>query len=209
LEIAAWSGRRDVRQNAAYDQRRPEEVIERKRQHDRELAAMRGGKPVRVNPPVTMAEVTARGEHGHATEIGFCTQDFAAAPCPLYGDCMHCTKHVCIKGGHPGQVGKVAAQLALARGSLAKTAEADLKDYEGAAEWVRSHTETIQRLEQLHALLTDPATPAGSRIILAKSGRYTLIEQAMRDHQAATGVQLIPPSGAPVPRSGTGAVLLG
>lgn len=209
LEIAAWSGRRDVRQNAAYDQRRPEEVIERKRQHDRELAAMRGGKPVRVNPPVTMAEVAARGEHGHATEIGFCTQDFAAAPCPLYGDCMHCTKHVCIKGSHPGQVGKVAAQLALARGSLAKAAEADLKDYEGAAEWVRSHTETIQRLEQLHALLTDPATPVGSKITLAKSGRYTLIEQAMRDHQAATGVQLIPPSGAPVPPSGTGAVPLG
>lgn len=198
LEIAAWSGRRDVRQNVVYDHRRPEEVIERKRNQDREVAALRGGKTVVINAPVARNELVSCGEHGHATEIGFCSQDFAAAPCPMFGDCFHCMKHVCIKGSDPGQVEKLSIALTLARSSLEKAVGAVEMDYEGAEEWLKSHTETVQRLEQLQAIMTDPSIPNGTRIALAKSGRYDLVEQALHDHQAITGLKLTELGSAPV-----------
>jgi hypothetical protein len=65
-------------------------------------------------------------------------------------------------------------------------------DYEGAKDWMQAHTETVNRLTQLLAVLTDPYIPDGSRIVLAKGGQYTLVEQAIRDHEQATGVQLLP-----------------
>lgn len=189
MEIAAWSGRKDVRQNAAYDHRTPEEMLQRKRRRDKELAAITGGA-MKVNPPVTRAEAAARTTHGHATEIGFCEHDFAASPCVMFMECLHCTKHVCVKGHDPRHLERVTLALESARRSLTEAETALSKEYEGAEDWVRAHQETIERLEQLRAILTDPAVPDGSLIRLAKSGRYSLIEQAMRDHEDVTGALL-------------------
>lgn len=190
MEIAAWSGRKDVRQNAAYDHRTPEEMLQRKRRRDRELETVQGAA-VKVNKPVLRAEAAARTVHGHATEIGFCKHDFSASPCAMFMECLHCTKHVCIKGHDPRHLERVMLSIENARRSLAE-AEASLsKEYEGAEDWVRAHRETIQRLEQLRAILVDPTVPDGSLIRLAKSGRYSLVEQAMRDHEYVTGA--LPP----------------
>ncbi|KQS85325.1 hypothetical protein ASG32_18970 [Methylobacterium sp. Leaf361] len=186
MEIAAWSGRKDVRQNAAYDHRTPEEMLQNKRRRDKELAAIKGAA-VKVNKPVTRAEAAARRTHGHATEIGFCEHDFAASPCAMFMECLHCTKHVCIKGHDPRHLERVILAVESARRSLVEAEEALTKEYEGAEDWVRAHRETIQRLEQLRAILVDPTVPDGSLIRLAKSGRYSLVEQAMRDHEDVTG----------------------
>lgn len=189
MEIAAWSGRRDVRQNAAYDHRTPGEMLQRKRRRDKELAAITGAA-MKVNPPVTRSEAAARTAHGHATEIGFCEHDFAASPCAMFMECLHCTKHVCVKGHDPRHLERVTLALESARRSLTEAETALSKEYEGAEDWVRAHQETIERLEQLRAILADPAVPDGSLIRLAKSGRYSLVEQAMRDHEDVTGALL-------------------
>ncbi len=186
MEIAAWSGRKDVRQNAAYDHRTTEEMLLNKRRRDKELATIKGAS-VKVNKPVTRAEAAARTAHGHATEIGFCEHDFAASPCAMFMECLHCTKHVCIKGHDPRHLERVILAVEIARRSLAEAEAALSKEYEGAEDWVRAHRETIQRLEQLRAILVDPTVPDGSLIRLAKSGRYSLVEQAMRDHEDVTG----------------------
>jgi hypothetical protein len=189
MEIAAWSGRKDVRQNADYDHRTPEEKLERKRRRDGELTKIAGGA-AKINQPVTRAEAAARSAHGHATEIGFCEHDFAASPCAMFMECINCTKHVCIKGHDPKHLERVGLALASARNSLAKAEQARAEEYEGAEEWIKAHRETVERLEQLHTILSDPTLPDGSLIRLAKSGRYSLVEQAMRDHEVVTNVLL-------------------
>jgi hypothetical protein len=124
------------------------------------------------------------------TEIGFCEHDFASSPCAMFMECLHCTKHVCIKGFDPRHSERVELALGNARRSLAEAERARSNDYHGSEDWIRAHQETIERLEQLQAILTDPAVPDGSLIRLAKSGRYSLIEQAMRDNEEVMGVPL-------------------
>jgi hypothetical protein len=190
-ETAAWSGRTDLRQNQAYDHRSHEEILEQQRQKRRNLAPIDGAK-VKINAPVTRSEIAGRNAHGHATDIGFCEHDFSAAPCSMFMQCLHCTSHVCVKGHDPLHTQRIARALVFARQSLAEAENALCAEYDGAAEWVRTHTETIQRLEQLHAILNDPAVPNGTTIRLAKSGHYTVIEQAVRDHEMASGIKLLP-----------------
>ena len=185
-EIAAWSGRKDVRQNAAYDHRTPEEMLQLRRQRDKELTTI-SGSVIKVNPPVAQGEAVAHTTHGHSTEIGFCEHDFAASPCAMFMECLHCTKHVCVKGHDPRHLDRVMLSLKRAYLSFDKAEAAFSRDYEGSENWVIAHRETIERLEQLQAILTDPAVPDGSLIRLAKSGRYSLVEQAMRDQGYDTG----------------------
>jgi hypothetical protein len=189
VEIAAWSGRQDIRQNAAYDHRTQEERLERKRRRDNELAAI-AGKKASVNKPVSREDAAARSIHGHATELGFCEHDFASSPCVMFMECLHCTKQVCVKGADPRHGERVAHSLDSARRSLREAEEALSKEYEGAQEWVDAHRATVDRLEQLSAILADPGTPDGSIIRLAKSGQYSLVEQAMHDHHEASGTLL-------------------
>lgn len=189
MEIAAWSGRNDVKQNAAYDHRTPEEMLQKKRRRDKELATITGAA-LKVNPPATRAEAAAKTAHGHATEIGFCEHDFAASPCAMFMECLHCTKHVCVKGHDPRHLERVTLALESARRSLTEAETALSKEYEGSENWIRAHQETIERLEQLQAILANPTVPDGSFIRLAKSGRYSLVEQAMRDHEDVTGTLL-------------------
>lgn len=190
MEIAAWSGRKDVRQNAAYDHRTPAEMLQRKRSRDKELATIKGAA-LKVNSPMRRAEAANRAVHGHATEIGFCEHDFAASPCAMFMECLHCTKHVCVKGHDPRHLDRVTLAVESARRSLIEAEAALSKEYEGSEDWVRAHEETIERLEQLQAILADPTVPDGSLIRLAKSGRYSLVEQAMRDHEDVTSA--LPP----------------
>ena len=105
VDIAAWSGRRDVRQNAAYDHETDEEILQRQKRMSREVTNMeaaRDGSPavpvMAIKLPVFRSEIQARGVHGHATEFGFCRHDFASSPCTMFMDCLHCTEHACIKG---------------------------------------------------------------------------------------------------------------
>ena len=71
--------------------------------------------------------------------------------------------------------------LELARSSLEVARQGMAQEFEGAEEWFQAHTESVQRLEQLLALVEDPAIADGAVIILAKSGRYNLVEQALHD----------------------------
>jgi len=199
VDIAAWSGRNDIGQNRAYDHETAEDILQRRRRMESLAAEIRishdgESLPITItpNPPVSKDHMARHHAHGHVTEIGFCEHDFASAPCPIFMECLHCTKHVCIKGYDPMQVEKVSGALELGRRSLAKSMEAVSMDYEGAKDWMQAHTETVTRLTQLLAVLTDPYIPDGSRIVLAKGGQYTLVEQAIRDHEQATGVQLLP-----------------
>ena len=196
FDIAAWSGRADIQQNRTYDHETADSIVERRRQMERDLAVKRAAvadpsppsvfKPAK---PVSRSKAASLGIHGHVTEVGFCEHDFATSPCLFFTNCAHCTDNVCVKGLYPEHEKNIARNLTFAQTSLAKAQEAVELDYEGAADWVKSHTETVQRLTQLLAILTDPTVPDGTKIRLAKSGVFTLAEQALHDHDLVGGSQ--------------------
>lgn len=208
IDIATWSGRSDVRQNAAYDHETGEEILARKRRA--EAATLDHIRSSMGDPEVARGAIAVRPRHmpvsreqfaamlvptAHATELGFCIHDFATAPCPLLLACMKCVSQVCIKGHTPGQLDRVAHVLGVARQSLGKAQAALEQDFEGAGEWIRAHTETVARLAELHAILADPDVPAGAVIQLSRScGTLTWAEQAMEDRASqAVGLSGGPP----------------
>jgi len=188
LDIAAWSGRLDIRQNRDYDHETAESFVARQRAMERQLHEV-GIEPgsdtqgltfKRAEPVSRVAIAPAYGAL-HVTELGYCEHDFSASPCPIFMDHLHCTDHVCIKGH--SDLDKVGYMLACATQSLECASNKLSLETFGASDWVDAQNETVVRLSQLHSILTDPAVPDGAEIRLAKSGRYTIAEQAMRDHE--------------------------
>ncbi|MBP1871956.1 hypothetical protein J2Z19_001668 [Ensifer adhaerens] len=180
VEIAAWSGRKDIRQNAAYDHRTPDEVLASIRMREKQTSSA-DGRGVTINSPVNRTEAAARAIQGHSTDLGFCEHDFASSPCARFMECLHCTEHSCVKGLDPHHLERVSTALQHAQRSLIEAEAGVMKEYEGAIEWATAHRQHIIRLEQLHAALSDPQIPDGSIIRLSKSDRYSVVEQAMLD----------------------------
>jgi len=100
LDIAKWSGRKDVRQNSAYDHVTATQLLKR-------VKDMVGGdeeffgalEPVRSHAPTLRAEFARLAiKTAHTTDFGYCIHDFVMAPCELHADCLNCVEHVCVKG---------------------------------------------------------------------------------------------------------------
>jgi hypothetical protein len=97
-EIAIFSGRKDERQNHAYDHRTSEEV-----QAPISMALKAG-----FNGELVVAgsrDLISRGEFrgtgmvaAHTTEYGWCSHNFASEPCQMYRDCINCEEQECVKG---------------------------------------------------------------------------------------------------------------
>jgi hypothetical protein len=119
LDIAKWSGRRDIRQNRDYDHMSGVEVLERLREAVGDAGQMFGPLArVEIKVPITRNEFAAiQVPTAHSTDIGFCIHDFAMLPCPIHRDCINCNEHVCIKGNE-AQAQRVRLRLAEAQGRL-------------------------------------------------------------------------------------------
>lgn len=162
-EISIFSGRKDVRQNRAYDHRTSEEI-----QAPLITATQKGFRGELVakvhRDLITRDELLASGKPvSHSTQFGYCMHDFAAEPCLLYRDCLNCDEQECVKGERHKEDNlrrtRAETEQALAR---AKAALAD-EEY-GADLWVQHHIKTLARIDELLALLENPALPNGTRI---------------------------------------------
>jgi hypothetical protein len=178
LDIATWSGRRDVRQNAAYDHESASDVLARVRSAlatDRwhgPLADVGSRSPVPREEFARLAVPTA-----HTTDIGFCLHDYAMTPCQLHLDCIHCTEHVCIKGDAE-KTQLVRSRLGEARLLLARARPAmNDRDF-GSDRWFVHHASTVERLESLLRILEDPSVPHGSVVQLGSRSLPSAIRVA-------------------------------
>jgi hypothetical protein len=100
LDIARWSGRKDVGQNAAYDHTGGHH-LGREMRKVMETDAMKGpiADTVQQLAPVDReAFLKGRFATAHFTSIGACVQDFSLAPCPSHGACAGCSEHLVVKG---------------------------------------------------------------------------------------------------------------
>ena len=188
LDIAKWSGRKDVRQNQAYDHMAPEEFLSMAREltegDDRlfgGLAELTSKTPVSRDEFMMLVFPTA-----HVTELGFCVHDFTMLPCERHRDCMNCNEHVCVKGDK-SKTARIKEQLALAEAQLRKAEEAMADGYYGADRWQDHHRATVDRLRNLVNILEDTAVPDGSLIRLTKNNEFSPIRLAIQDSMRLEG----------------------
>jgi hypothetical protein len=166
-EIALFSGRKDVRQNRAYDHMTSDEVQVPISQ------ALKGGFTCELEPVfsrgldlITRSELKGLGlTAAHTTDYGWCAHDFASEPCQMYRDCINCAEQECIKG----EVQKEANLQMLKSETeyLLKQAREALGEEEyGADTWVKHQSATLERVNAILSIFEDPAVPAGARIRL-------------------------------------------
>jgi hypothetical protein len=166
-EIAVFSGRKDVKQNRAYDHMTSDEVQAPISQ------ALNDGFTSELEPVFSLGRnLVTRGEFkglgltaAHTTDYGWCAHDFASEPCQRYRDCINCQEQECIKGEKQKE-----ANLWMLKSEtefLLKQAREALGEEEyGADTWVKHQSATLERVNALLSILEDSAVPAGARIRL-------------------------------------------
>ncbi len=164
-EIAIFSGRKDERQNRAYDHMSSDEV------QAPISKALRAGftgtlVPAGSRDLVTRSEFKDKGVGAaHTTEFGWCMHNFASEPCQMHRDCINCEEQECVKGDAHKE-----ANLRLLRDEtehLLNQAREALTDEEyGADNWVKHQAQTLERVNALLAIIDDAAVPAGARVRL-------------------------------------------
>jgi hypothetical protein len=163
LDIARWSGRKRIEQNAAYDHTGGRQLMKRMREM-LNIGAMRGPLPETIEklPPAEREQfIKARINTAHMTDIGACIQDWSLAPCPKHGSCAGCGDHLVIKG-NPAH--KVRAERLLAEHesmlAQAKT-EMDEGTY-GASDWVKHNEKMVDGLTKTIAVHENTEIPVGT-----------------------------------------------
>ncbi len=164
-EIAIFSGRKDERQNRAYDHRTSDEI------QAPVSAAIKVGFTVGLvaadsRDLISRDQFRGKGiVAAHTTEYGWCLHNFASEPCQMYRDCINCEEQECVKGDQHKE-----ANLRLLKQEteyLLNQAKAALSEEEyGADNWVKHQSTTLERVKTMLAILADPTVPAGARIRL-------------------------------------------
>jgi hypothetical protein len=180
MDIAQWSGRKDVGQNISYDHVSGDELIERMRNDD-------GGSIVGpmaefiANSPVPKSDfIASKTPAAIATEVGFCTHDWLITPCQRHRDCVNCSCHVYLKGDR-GKAERMRECLAQEKDLLEQAEAAHKHQTYGADRWLEHHRRTVAVREQIVGILDDPAVPDGSIITMSSNGEYSPIQVAVDD----------------------------
>lgn len=182
LDIAKWSGRKDINQNAAYDHTTPAQRVAQLREAIGDESRMFGPLaeipkyiPIKRDEFARLVIPTA-----HTTDFGFCIHDYTMLPCQLHLDCINCQEQVCVKGD---TVKMEKARIRLAEGQLllAKAEEATKNGYFGADRWLDHHKTTVERLGQLCQFFDDPEIGNGAFIQLSIPQMASRLQQATDD----------------------------
>lgn len=187
MEIARWSGRKDMGQNAVYDHTSGVEMAKRAREM---LAKGKVVGPVaEVHdrlPPVRREEFRrTQFATAHTTDLGMCANDWSLTPCTEHGSCAGCSQHLVIKG-NPDQ--RRRAQELLEEHEFlfaAARTEADDGTY-GASNYVAHHRRMVDALKATLAVHDDPAIEDGTLVQLdLGSGRAVVVRPDDEDAGAA------------------------
>ncbi len=86
LDIAKWSGRKDIRQNAAYDHVTPDQMLQKIRDAVGDETQMFGPLAELPKRALIPRDEFARLKvpTAHTTDLGFCIHDFTMSPCQLH-----------------------------------------------------------------------------------------------------------------------------
>lgn len=181
LDIARWSGRANIHQNAVYNHMSDDEYVDLARN------AGVGGvlEKIQANMPVTYADLEAVGDGiAHVTEYGFCVHDYSMLPCQKHRDCLNCTEQVCVKGDAT-KLDRLKQQRNLIQLQLEKAKAADASGAYGADRWSQHQIKTLERLDQLIQMLESPDLPAGTAIRLSNDQEYSPLKRELAARQTS------------------------
>ncbi|KAA1014929.1 integrase [Paraburkholderia panacisoli] len=185
LDIAKWSGRKDVRQNEYYDQQSTESLLARVRTAVGDDTRLFG--PLSVAP---RAVLISRDEFArlkvptaHTTDFGYCIHDYVMSPCQMHRDCLNCEEQVCIKGETEKEQ-RIRQAYAEATRLLTMAVQAERDGDFGASEWVEHHQLHVARLAGILEILDNPSVARGAIIQPAPANRPSRIDQATEFRQA-------------------------
>jgi len=180
LDIAKWSGRKDIRQNEAYDHVSAAEMLQIIRESVGDVSKALGPLANIPKQYLIRRDEFARLmiPTAHTTDIGYCVHDYTMSPCLVHMDCINCQEHVCIKGDF-SKTSRLMQQFDEAKSLLAKAESAAKDGYYGSDRWLEHHRLTAERLRQLCEIMDDPKVPIGSIIQLNNVKSPSRIEQAV------------------------------
>jgi len=182
LDIAKWSGRKDIRQNETYDHMTSHELLEMARTLTKDDPRLFGPLgELAMNLPVTRDEfMELEFPTAHTTEIGFCVHDFVMMPCQKHRDCISCNEHLCVKGDLK-KTERIREQLQIAEEQLRRAKDAFSEGHYGSNRWVEHHEEITIRLRDLLRCLDNPSVPLGSLIRLINPNEHSPIRMAIQE----------------------------
>lgn len=184
-DIALWSGRKNKKQNAAYDHVTATEMVELVRKDERGGMFGRMGDFM-VRAPITRDEFGAlRVPTGHATEYGVCVHDYTMSPCQKHRDCINCQEQACVKGDKE-KTARIRRALEITEELHRKSIEAVGDNWQGAGRWEEHHYRTLKRLRNLVGILDDDDVLEGSVIRLLGPDEYSPQRMALDDYRALT-----------------------
>lgn len=182
LDIALWSGRKDIRQNAVYDHVTSDEFLARIRAIESDTLPGQTNE-IMLNAPVSREEyLLMKFPTAHSTPFGFCVHDWSNLPCQRHADCLNCREHVCLKCD-AGKTARIREALADAEVQLARAEEAVEDEYYGADRWLEHHRKTTKILRTLVALLDDSSVPNSSLFQLTIENEFSKIRAAIDDRR--------------------------
>lgn len=187
LDIALWSGRADIHQNATYNHMTESELVDRART----IVGTGLLDRVKANMPVTLADLDAVGEGiAHVTIWGFCVHDFSMVPCQKHRDCLNCTEQVCVKGDEE-KLMRLKDVRDRTQTQLDKALAASENGVYGADRWTWHQLATLDRVSQLITILESPNTLTGAVIRLSNAQEHSVLKReiAARSTQSIDVVQ--------------------
>lgn len=182
LDIAKWSGRKDIRQNAAYDHVTSDQMLQKIRDAVGDESQM-FGPLAQVQKKVLIPRdefARLRIPTAHTTDLGFCVHDYTMSPCQLHRDCIHCEDLVCVKGDEEKTM-RLRQSLEEARELLRKAEDALAEGYAGGDRWLVHHQSSVERLSQLCAIMDDPGVPLGAFVQWAPPRGTVRVSDASRN----------------------------
>ncbi|MFM0420518.1 integrase [Paraburkholderia aromaticivorans] len=179
LDIAKWSGRKDVRQNRYYDHETPTAIVARIRTAVGDDTRMFGPLATGHRAALITRDEFARLKvpTAHTTDFGYCIHDYVMSPCQMHRDCLNCGEQVCVKGEMEKER-RVREAHAEATRLLAMAEQAAADGELGACEWAEHHGAQLARITALLDILDDPAVPHGAVIQLTPADIPSRLEQA-------------------------------
>ena len=179
LDIAKWSGRKDVRQNRAYDHVSARDKLALIRDAVGDQSKMFGSLGYAPNVPAITRDEFANLKvmNAHTTEFGYCIHDYASSPCQKHLDCLNCNELVCIKGDSAREA-NIRRQLEETRELLVAARKGVEDGVYGSNRWVEHQAQTLQRLEELCAIIEDPMVRQGACVQLKHLPTVSRLVQA-------------------------------
>lgn len=175
LDLAKWSGRVNVRQNATYNHMSADEYVK----------VSEGALPTGImdkviqRAPVSLRDLDlASDAMAHLTIFGFCVHDYSMLPCQKHRDCLNCSEHACIKGDAE-KLKRLKEHRRLTQDQLDKAKAEDESGTFGADRWSEHQLKTLERLDQLISIMENPEVSEGSVIMLNNDQEYSPLKREL------------------------------